>query len=117
MGVLIEIVFAIVLHPLAVILVWINLSQRTDLGFVRKLLWGLLSLVWGVGPLLLHLPRRRRVLVAVPRLPTGACRTRRGCQKLQGVSCRMASPLFSAAWRARLWAEIVAPILSCSTLA
>ena len=52
MRVLLEIVFAIVLHPLAVILVWINLSRRSDLGFVSKLLWGLVSLVWGIGPLL-----------------------------------------------------------------
>jgi len=52
MRVLLEIVFAIVLHPLAVILVWINLSRRTDLGVIRKLLWGLVSLVWGIGPLL-----------------------------------------------------------------
>lgn len=52
MRVLLEILFAIVLHPLAVVLVWINLSRRSDLGVIRKLLWGLVSLIWGIGPLL-----------------------------------------------------------------
>lgn len=52
MRVLLEIAFAIVLHPLAVVLVWINLSRRSDLGLIKKLLWGLVSLIWGVGPLL-----------------------------------------------------------------
>ena len=52
MKILIEIVFAVVLHPLAVILVWINLAGRGDLSFFQKVLWGLVSLIWGVGPLL-----------------------------------------------------------------
>ena len=52
MRVLLEILFAIVLHPLAVILVWVNLAGRSDLGLIKTLLWGLVSLVWGIGPLL-----------------------------------------------------------------
>jgi hypothetical protein len=52
MKTLLEILFAVILHPLAVILVWINLAGRRDLGLFRKVLWGLVSLIWGVGPLL-----------------------------------------------------------------
>ena len=31
------------LHPLAVVLIWINLAVRTDIGFGAKLAWALLS--------------------------------------------------------------------------
>jgi hypothetical protein len=49
---LIEIVLAIFLHPLVVILVWINLAGRSDIGLFKKILWGIVALVWGIGPLL-----------------------------------------------------------------
>jgi hypothetical protein len=49
---LIEIVLAIVLHPLAVILVWINLAGRSDIGLFKKVLWAIVATPWGVGPLL-----------------------------------------------------------------
>ncbi len=52
MKLLIEILIAIFLHPLAVVLVVINLLQRQDIGGGRKLLWGLVSLLWGIGPIL-----------------------------------------------------------------
>ncbi|MDB5058189.1 MAG: hypothetical protein JWO59_1661 [Chloroflexi bacterium] len=52
MKLLIEILVAIFLHPLAVILVWIQLAGRRDMRLFQKILWGLLSLVWGIGPLL-----------------------------------------------------------------
>jgi hypothetical protein len=52
MTLLLEILLAIFLHPLAVILVWINLAGRRDLGLLKKVLWGLVALVWGIGPLL-----------------------------------------------------------------
>jgi hypothetical protein len=52
MKILLEIIFAVVLHPVAVILVWINLAGRRDMGLFQKVLWGLLSLIWGIGPLL-----------------------------------------------------------------
>jgi hypothetical protein len=48
----VEILLAIFLHPLVVILVWINLASRSDIGFFKKVLWGAVSLVWGIGPLL-----------------------------------------------------------------
>jgi hypothetical protein len=34
-----------VLHPIAVVLIWINLAVRSDLGLVAKLTWGIASIV------------------------------------------------------------------------
>jgi hypothetical protein len=33
------------LHPVAVVLIWINLLGRSDLGFVGKLTWGVAAIV------------------------------------------------------------------------
>ncbi len=49
---LLECLVAIFLHPVAFILVIINLATRRDLGIVAKVLWGLISVVWGIGPIL-----------------------------------------------------------------
>jgi hypothetical protein len=34
-----------ILHPLAVVLIWINLLLRDDLGFIAKLAWGIAVIV------------------------------------------------------------------------
>jgi hypothetical protein len=34
-----------ILHPIAVILIWINLIGRSDIGFVAKLTWGIVAIV------------------------------------------------------------------------
>ena len=34
-----------ILHPVAVVLIWINLAIRRDLGLVPKLTWGIAVLV------------------------------------------------------------------------
>jgi hypothetical protein len=34
-----------ILHPVAVVLIWINLLGRGDLGFVGKLAWGIAVIV------------------------------------------------------------------------
>ena len=34
-----------ILHPVAVVLIWINLAVRRDLGLVAKLTWGIAALV------------------------------------------------------------------------
>jgi hypothetical protein len=34
-----------ILHPIAVVLIWINLLFRRDLGFVSKLAWGICVIV------------------------------------------------------------------------
>jgi uncharacterized membrane protein YhaH (DUF805 family) len=33
------------LHPLAVILIWINLAVRTDIGVGTKIAWAILSII------------------------------------------------------------------------
>ena len=40
----IELLLCIV-HPLAVVLIWINLLGRSDMGAVPKLTWGIASIV------------------------------------------------------------------------
>lgn len=52
MKLLIEILISAILHPLAFVLALINIAVRTDLSLVQKVLWGIISVVWGVGPIL-----------------------------------------------------------------
>ncbi len=47
-----ELLLALILHPVAVILMWINLAGREDLGRGKKILWAILGLIWGIGPIL-----------------------------------------------------------------
>ncbi len=49
---LLEVLMAVILHPIAVIWMWINLAGRTDIGGGKKILWAILGLVWGIGPIL-----------------------------------------------------------------
>ena len=34
-----------ILHPIAVVLIWINLVLRRDLGLIAKLTWGIAAIV------------------------------------------------------------------------
>ena len=34
-----------ILHPVAVVLIWINLAMRSDIGLIAKLTWGIASIV------------------------------------------------------------------------
>lgn len=52
MKLLFEIVISLLLHPLAVVLAWIDLAGRDDLAGGKKLLWAIICLLWGVGPIL-----------------------------------------------------------------
>jgi hypothetical protein len=52
MKLLIEILLAIFLHPLAWVLSIINIVGRTDMGGVKKLLWIIVTFIWGLGPIL-----------------------------------------------------------------
>jgi hypothetical protein len=52
MKLLIEILISVVLHPLAFILALINIAFRQDLTLLQKVLWGIVSVIWGVGPIL-----------------------------------------------------------------
>jgi len=49
---LFEILIAIFLHPVAFILSVINIVGRTDLTDVQKVVWIIVSFVWGIGPIL-----------------------------------------------------------------
>lgn len=41
---LLELILCI-LHPIAVVLIWINLVFRTDIGLIAKLTWAIASIV------------------------------------------------------------------------
>jgi len=49
---LIEVILAIVLHPIAFILALINIAGRSDLSSAQKVVWAIVCLVWGIGPIL-----------------------------------------------------------------
>jgi hypothetical protein len=34
-----------ILHPIAVVLIWINLLTRTDLGIVARLTWAIVAII------------------------------------------------------------------------
>jgi hypothetical protein len=52
MKLLVEIVLAIIAHPIIFILCWINILSRSDLSGLKKLLWMLITILWGIGPIL-----------------------------------------------------------------
>lgn len=52
MKLFLEIVLALILHPIAVVLMWVNLAGRTDLNATQKVIWAIVGLVWGIGPIL-----------------------------------------------------------------
>ena len=52
MKLLLEILVAVFLHPIAFILALVNIAGRGDLSTLKKVVWAVVSLVWGVGPIL-----------------------------------------------------------------
>jgi hypothetical protein len=52
MKLLLEILLSLLLHPIAMILMWINLIARGDISNFKKVVWFVVSLVWGLGPIL-----------------------------------------------------------------
>ena len=52
MKLLFEILLSIILHPVAMILCWVNIAGRSDLSAFTKLIWILVTIVWGLGPIL-----------------------------------------------------------------
>lgn len=55
MKVLLEILLSIFLHPIAAVLMWINLLGRPDLSDIQKLIWAIAGILWGIGPILYFL--------------------------------------------------------------
>ncbi len=49
---LLEIIISWLLHPVAVVLCWINIAGRSDLKTSQKLIWAVVCVVWGIGPTL-----------------------------------------------------------------
>jgi phospholipase D-like protein len=49
---IVEIILAIFLHPLVWVLCVINIVTRTDLSGLKKLLWIVITFLWGIGPIL-----------------------------------------------------------------
>jgi len=49
---IVEILLAIFLHPLAWVLCVINIVTRPDMGGLKKLLWIIITFLWGIGPIL-----------------------------------------------------------------
>lgn len=52
MKLLLEVIIAVLLHPIAVVLMWVHLAGRTDLSGLEKVLWAIVGIVWGIGPIL-----------------------------------------------------------------
>ena len=52
MKLLLEIVISVFLHPVAYLLALINILGRNDLTGGQKLLWAIICILWGVGPIL-----------------------------------------------------------------
>ena len=49
---IVEILLAIFLHPLAWVLCVINIVVRTDMSGLKKVLWIVITFFWGIGPIL-----------------------------------------------------------------
>ena len=52
MKLLLEILISLILHPIAAILSWISIIGRADLTTGQKVLWALVCVLWGIGPIL-----------------------------------------------------------------
>jgi len=51
MKLLLEILLSIFLHPVAMVLMWISLIARQDMDATKKVIWFVVSIVWGLGPI------------------------------------------------------------------
>ena len=52
MKLLVEILLSAILHPIALLLMLLNILGRSDLDGGKKVVWSLVGLLWGVGPIL-----------------------------------------------------------------
>jgi hypothetical protein len=49
---LLEVLLAVFVHPIAFVLCLLNILGRSDLSGLQKLVWILVTLLWGIGPIL-----------------------------------------------------------------
>ena len=52
MKLVVEILLAIFLHPIAWVLCVVNIVGRTDMSGFKKVLWIIITFFWGIGPIL-----------------------------------------------------------------
>jgi hypothetical protein len=52
MKLLLQILVSLILHPVAMVLMIINVVGRGDLNFWQKVIWIVLTPVWGLTPIL-----------------------------------------------------------------
>lgn len=52
MKTLLQILVSIILHPIALVLMILNILGREDLSGSKKVIWALVGLLWGIGPIL-----------------------------------------------------------------
>jgi hypothetical protein len=52
MKLIVEIVLAIFLHPIAWVLCVINIVGRQNMSGLKKVLWIIITFFWGIGPIL-----------------------------------------------------------------
>jgi phospholipase D-like protein len=52
MKLLLEMLISAFVHPLAYLLAVINILGRTDFNAAQKVLWAVICIVWGIGPIL-----------------------------------------------------------------
>ncbi len=52
MKLVLEVLLAIFLHPIAFVLCVINILGRHDMSGLKKVLWVIITFVWGIGPIL-----------------------------------------------------------------
>ena len=49
---IVEILLAIFLHPVVWVLCVINIVTRTNLSGLQKVIWIIVTFLWGIGPIL-----------------------------------------------------------------
>lgn len=49
---ILQFLFSLILHPVAMIMAWMNIVGRSDLNGIQKILWCALCIIWGIGPIL-----------------------------------------------------------------
>jgi hypothetical protein len=55
MKIVLEVLLAIILHPIAFVLALIDIIGRKDLNDGQKIVWAIVCLLWGIGPILYFL--------------------------------------------------------------
>lgn len=52
MKTLLQVLVSLILHPIALLLMILNIIGRDDLDGRKKVLWAVVGLLWGLGPIL-----------------------------------------------------------------